>query len=82
MRRMGWEERVARMGVIRKQSNILDWKRGGKRPLGRPRRGWEDNTKMDVREIRWEGVDWIHLAQNREYNETSGSIKGRNLLTR
>jgi hypothetical protein len=33
---------------------------------GKPRRRWEDNIRMDVREICWEGVDWIHLAQNRD----------------
>jgi hypothetical protein len=37
-----------------------------KRPLGRPRRRWEDNNRMGVREIGWEVVDWIHLAQERE----------------
>jgi len=36
----------------------------GKRSLGRLRRTWENNIKMDFREIRWEGVDWIHEAQN------------------
>jgi hypothetical protein len=34
----------------------------GKRPLGRPRRRWEDNIKMDLREIGWGGMDWIHLV--------------------
>jgi hypothetical protein len=38
----------------------------GKRPLGRPRRRWVDNIKMDLREIEWDGVDWIDLAQNRD----------------
>jgi hypothetical protein len=38
----------------------------GKRPLGRPRRRWEDITKMDVREIGWDGMDWIDMAQDRE----------------
>jgi hypothetical protein len=37
----------------------------GKRPLGRPRRRWVDNIKMDLREIRWDGMDWIVLAQDR-----------------
>jgi hypothetical protein len=37
-----------------------------KRPLGRPRRKWEDNIKIDFREIGWEVVDWIHLAQDRD----------------
>jgi hypothetical protein len=40
-------------------------KREGKRPLGRPRCRWEDNIKMDVREVRWGGMDWIVLAQDR-----------------
>jgi hypothetical protein len=37
----------------------------GKKPLGRPRHRWEDNTRMNVKEIAWEGVNWIHLAQDR-----------------
>jgi hypothetical protein len=36
----------------------------GKRPLGRPRRKWEDNIKTDVREREWGGMDWIDLAQD------------------
>jgi hypothetical protein len=36
----------------------------GKRPLGRPRRRWEDNIRIDIREIGWEGLDWIHLAKD------------------
>jgi hypothetical protein len=38
----------------------------GKRPLGRPRRRWVDNIKMDLREIRWDGMEWIELAQDRD----------------
>jgi hypothetical protein len=38
----------------------------GRRPLGRPRRRWEDNIKMDLREIMFEDVDWIHWAQDRD----------------
>jgi hypothetical protein len=38
----------------------------GKRSLGRSMRRWEDNIKMDLREIGWKGVDWIHLAQDRD----------------
>jgi hypothetical protein len=38
----------------------------GKRPLGRPRRRWVDNIKMDLREIGWVGMNWIDLAQNRD----------------
>jgi hypothetical protein len=38
----------------------------GKRPLGRPRRRWEDNIRMDLREIGFGGIDWIDLAQGRD----------------
>jgi hypothetical protein len=38
----------------------------GKRPLGRPRRRWVDNIKMELGEIGWDGMDWIHLAQDRD----------------
>jgi hypothetical protein len=38
----------------------------GRRPLGRPRRRWEDNIKMDLREVGWGGMDWINLAQDRD----------------
>jgi hypothetical protein len=37
-----------------------------KRPLGRPRRRWVDNIKMDLREIGWDGIEWIDLAQDRD----------------
>jgi cell wall assembly regulator SMI1 len=45
---------------------ILDGKPEGKRPLGRPRHTWEDNIRMDLREIGQVSVDWIHLAQDRD----------------
>jgi hypothetical protein len=45
---------------------ILVGKPEGKRPLGRPRRRWEDNIKMDLTEIGWGGMDWIDLAQDRD----------------
>jgi hypothetical protein len=38
----------------------------GKRPLGRQRRRWVDNIKMDIREVGWDGRDWIDLAQDRD----------------
>ena len=41
-------------------------KPGGKRPLGRPRRRWEDNIKMDLQEVGCGGKDWIELAQDRD----------------
>jgi hypothetical protein len=42
------------------------WKPEGKRPPGKPRRGWEDNIKIDVQEVGYGGVDWIELAQDRD----------------
>jgi len=57
---------VARMGEMRNAYNILVRKPEGKRPLGRPRHRGEDNIIMNLRNIRWEGVDWIHLAQDRD----------------
>jgi hypothetical protein len=38
----------------------------GKRRLGRPRRRWEGNIRLDLTEIGWEGVDWMHLTQDRD----------------
>jgi hypothetical protein len=53
------------MGKMRKVYNIFVGKPEGKRPLVRPRHKWEDNIRMNPWEIRWEGVDWIHLTQDR-----------------
>jgi hypothetical protein len=47
----------------------------GKKPLGRPRCRWEDNIKMNLRETVSDGMDWIHLAQDRDQCELSDSIK-------
>jgi hypothetical protein len=65
-RRMRWEGHVARMGEKINAYRIFVGKPEGKRPLGRPRRRWVDNIKMDLREIGWDGVDWIDLAQDRD----------------
>jgi hypothetical protein len=65
-RRMRWAGHVARMGEKRNAYRILVGKPEGKRPLGRPRRRWEDNIKMDLREIGWDGMNWIDLAQDRD----------------
>jgi hypothetical protein len=54
------------MGETKNAYRILVGNREGKRPLGRPRRRWEDNIKMDLRELGWDGVDWIELAQDRD----------------
>jgi hypothetical protein len=50
-----------------KEYRILVGKPGGKKPLGRPRRRWEYNIEMDLREIGWGCMDWIDLAQDRDY---------------
>jgi hypothetical protein len=65
-RRMRWAGHVACMGEKRNAYRILVTKPEGKRPLGRPRRGWEDNIKVDLREIGWGGMDRIALAQDRD----------------
>ena len=57
---------MARMGEGRGVYRILVGKPEGKRPLGRPRRRWEDNTKMDLQEAGCEGMEWIELAQDRD----------------
>jgi hypothetical protein len=54
------------MGKKRNAYRILVGKPAGKSPLGRPRHMWEDNIKMDLREIGWGGMDWIDLAQDRD----------------
>jgi hypothetical protein len=62
---MRWAGHVARSGEERKLYKVLVGKPDGKRPLGRPRRRWEDGIRMDLREIGWGSVDWIQLAQDR-----------------
>jgi hypothetical protein len=54
------------MGERRGAYRALVWKSEGRRPLGRPRRRWEDNIKMDLQEVGWGGMDWINLAQDRD----------------
>ena len=63
---MRWAGNVARMGEWRGVYRVLVGKPEGKRPLGRPRRKWEDNIKMDLQEVGCGDVDWIELAQDRE----------------
>jgi hypothetical protein len=53
------------MGVRRCYRSLVG-KPEGKRPLGRPRRKWVDNIKMDLREIGWYGMGWIDLAEDRD----------------
>jgi hypothetical protein len=54
------------MGEMRNVYRILVRKPKGKRPLRKPRHRCEDNIRMDLTEVGWESVDWIHLAQNRD----------------
>jgi hypothetical protein len=65
-RRMRWAGHVARMWEGMSAYRILVGKPEGKRPLGRPRCRWVDNSKTNLREIGWGGMDWIHLAQDRD----------------
>ncbi|KAJ4427815.1 hypothetical protein ANN_25504 [Periplaneta americana] len=64
-RRLRWAGHVARMGESRNAYRVLVGRPEGKRPLGRPRRRWEDNIKMDLREVGYDDRDWINLAQDR-----------------
>jgi hypothetical protein len=63
-RRMRWAGHVARMGEVRGAYKILVGRPQGRRQLGRPRRSWEDNMKIDLGKIWFGDVDWIHLAQD------------------
>jgi hypothetical protein len=65
-RRMRWAGHVARMGEGRDAYRILVGRPEGRRPLGRPRRRWENNVKMDLQEMGWGGMDWIDMAQDRD----------------
>jgi hypothetical protein len=62
---MRWAGFVARIGEKRGVYRILVGKSDGKRPLGRPRRRWEDNIKMDIQEVECGDMDWIELDQDR-----------------
>jgi hypothetical protein len=64
-RRLRWAGHVARKGVERGVYRVLVGKPEGKRPLGRPRRRWEDNINLDLREIGIDWASWIRLAQDR-----------------
>jgi hypothetical protein len=74
---------VAHIGENRNAYRLLMGKLEEKRTLERPRRRWENSIKMDLKEIGWDGMDWIDLAQDVDHwralgkhgNEPSGSIK-------
>jgi hypothetical protein len=63
---MRWAGHAAPMGEKRNAYKVLVGKPEGKRPLGRPRRMWIDNIKIDLRGIGWNGVEWIGLDQDRD----------------
>jgi hypothetical protein len=63
---MRWEGHVVWMGEKRGVYRVLVGKPEGKRPLGRPRRRWEDNIRMDLQEVGCGGMDWIGLARDRD----------------
>ena len=65
-RRMRCAGHVAGMGERKGVYRVLVGKPEGKRPLGRPRRRWEDNIKIDLQEVGCGGMDWIELAQDRD----------------
>jgi len=61
-RRMRWAGHVTSVGKMRNACNILVTKHEGKRPLGRNRRRWQEDIRMNLREIVWGRVDWMHLV--------------------
>ena len=64
LRRMRWAGHVARMGEEREVYRVLVWKPEGEKPLGRPRRRWVDNIRVDFQEVGCGYMDWIGLAQD------------------
>ena len=65
-RRIRWAGHVARMEERRGVYRVLLGQPEEKRPLGRPRRRWEDNIKLDLQEVECRGMDWIEMAQDRD----------------
>jgi hypothetical protein len=61
-------------GEKRNAYRILVGKPEGQRPLGRPRCRWVDNIKMDLRGIGWDGVNWIDIAQDREWRALVNAV--------
>ena len=73
-RRMRWAGHVARMGEERVVYRVLVEKPDGMRPLGRPKRRWEDNIRKDLQEVGCGYMDWIGLAQYRDRWRTLVSV--------
>jgi hypothetical protein len=65
-RRKRWAGHVARMGEERGVYSFLVGKLEGRRPMGRPRRRWVDNIRMDLQEVGCGSMDWIGLAQDKD----------------
>jgi len=63
---MRWAGHIARIGERRDVYRVLEGKPEGKRPLGKPRRRWKDNIKMDLQEVGGGCGDWMELAQDRD----------------
>jgi hypothetical protein len=84
-RRMGWVGHVACMGMEIKVYRVLVGKPEGKNALGRPRRRWNNGLKIDLKEISWEGVECIHLAQDRgcwrDFVKTVTNLRATELIT-
>jgi hypothetical protein len=74
-RGMRWEGHVSRVEDMRNAYNILVGKPAGKRPVGRPSLRWEDNIRMELKELQLEGVDWMHLAQDKDKWRTLVNMK-------
>jgi hypothetical protein len=75
-RRMRWAGHETRMGEDRGVHRVLEGNPEGKRPLGRPRRRWEDNIKMDLQEVGAGRGDWMELAQDRDrWRALVGSVR-------
>ena len=73
-RKMRWAGHVALMGEGRGVHKVLVGKPEGKRPLGRPRRRWEDNIEMDLQEVGGSYGDWMDLAEDRDRWRALGSM--------
>jgi hypothetical protein len=74
-RRMRWAGHVALMGEGRGSYRVFVWRPEGKRPLGRPRRNWEDNIRMVFGEIGIDGANWIQLTQDRAFVNTVMNLR-------
>jgi hypothetical protein len=66
LKRMRLPGNIARMKAKPNAYRVLVENAEGEIPLRRPRRRWEENNKLNIKEIRWGGADWIHVSQNRD----------------